>query len=131
MKIWLNDLKEGDIFYYIMLHHIYKCKHLGNANNINFRMPRIKYEIIDEDITILKDILGPEHEAFVNQYVYNDYESAVEALREKLQQDLDITIKSIVMHKQELDDLEKEEKRIKELIKKYAKQNLEKDITES
>lgn len=131
MKIWLNDLKEGDIFYHIMLHHIYKCKHLGDAGNINFRMPRIKYEIIDEDITILKDILGPEHEAFVNQYVYDDYESAVEALREKLQQDLDITIKSIVMHKQELDDLEKEEKRIKELIKKYAKQNLEKDITES
>ena len=131
MKVWLNNLKEGDIFYHIMFHHIYKCRHLGNANNINFRMPRIKYEIIDEDITTLKNILETEHEEFVNQYVYDDYESAVETLREKLQQDLDVTIKSIVIHKQELDNLEKEAKLIKELIKKYAEQDLEKNITKS
>ena len=131
MKVWLNDLKEGDIFYHIMFHHIYKCRHLGDAHNMNFRMPRIKYEIIDEDITILEDILGVEHEEFVNRYVYDDYESAVEALRENLQQDLDVTIKSIVIHKQELDNLEKEAKRIKELIKKYAEQDLEKNITKS
>ena len=131
MKIWLNDLKKGDIFYHILLDKVYKCKHLGDAHNMNFKMSRIKYEIIDKDIIFNENLLGNIHEAFVNQYVYDDYESAVEALREKLQQDLDITIKSIVMHKQELDDLEKAEKRIKELIKKYAKQNLEKDITES
>ena len=131
MKVWLNDLKEGDIFYHIMFYHVYKCKHLGDANNINFRMSRIKYEVLDEDNILLKDILGVEHEEFVNKYVYDDYESAVEALREQLQQDLDITFKSIFMHKQELDNLEKEAKRIKELIKKYAKQDLEKNITKS
>ena len=49
MKVWLNNLKEGDIFYHIMMNHIYKCKHLGDAHNMNFRMPRIKFEIIEGD----------------------------------------------------------------------------------
>ena len=85
MKVWLNDLKEGDIFYHIMMNHIYKCKHLGNANNMNFRMSRIKFEIIDGDnIKLLFDIFGDEHEAFVNQYVYDDYESALEALKKEI-----------------------------------------------
>ena len=53
MKVWLNDLKEGDIFYHIMMNRIYKCKHLGDAHNMNFRMSRIKFEIIDGDNTKL------------------------------------------------------------------------------
>ena len=45
MKIWLNDLKEGDEFYHIIIDEVYKCKHLGDAHNINFRMPRIKFKM--------------------------------------------------------------------------------------
>ena len=119
MKIWLNDLKEGDIFYHIIFNNIYKCKHLGDAHNMNYRMSRIKFEIINNETLLLKDILGLEHEAFVNQYVYDDYNSALEALKEKLKEDYDFTIKSIVAHKQELDSLENEAKNLKNLISKY------------
>ena len=120
MKVWLNDLKEGDIFYHIMMNRIYKCKHLGDAHNMNFKMSRIKYEIIDGDNTkLLFDLFGDDHEAFVNQYVYDDYNSALEALKEKLKEDYDFTIKSIVAHKQELDSLENEAKNLKNLISKY------------
>jgi hypothetical protein len=87
MKVWLNNLKEGDIFYHIMMYHIYKCKHLGDAHNMNFRMPRIKYEIIEGDYNkLLFDIFGDNHEVFVNQYVYDDYESALEELRKEIKQ---------------------------------------------
>ena len=120
MKVWLNDLKEGDIFYHIIFQHIYKCQHLGDAQNHNFKMPRIKYKIIDEEFLVLK-VLGPEYEAFVNQYVYDDYDSALDALKVELKKDYDLTIKSIAAHKQKIDDLEKEAERLKKLITKYAK----------
>lgn len=31
MKVWLNDLKEGDIFYWpsTILGNVLKCEHLG------------------------------------------------------------------------------------------------------
>ena len=131
MKVWLNDLKEGDIVYHIMMNHIYKCKHLGDANNMNFRMPRIKYEIVDEDVTILKDILGAEHEAFVNQYVYDDYDSAVEQLKKELQIELKKTKESIKTHKKEIKTLEEHQEHLNNLILTYAKQDLEKNITKS
>lgn len=105
MKIWLNDLKEGDIFYHIMLYHVYKCKHLGGANNMNFRMPRIKFEIIDDGTLLMKDIFGPEHEAFVNQYVYDDYNSALEQLKKELKNELNKTISSIQIHEKDIKTL--------------------------
>lgn len=88
MKVWLNNLKEGDIFYHILLNTVHKCKHLGDAHNMNYRMSRIKFEILDEadDILFNEDLLGNIHEAFVNQYVYDNKEEAVKELINKLEQ---------------------------------------------
>ena len=46
MKVWLNDLKEGDIFYFpsTILMETLKCKHLGDAHNMNYKMSRIKID---------------------------------------------------------------------------------------
>lgn len=119
MKVWLDDLKEGDIFYHILRYDIYKCEHLGDAHNINYRMPRIKYKIV-------KNNFEYTYETFVNQYVYDDYNSALEVLKENLKKDYDITIKSIVAYKQELDNLESTAKEIKLAMSKYKEQDLEK-----
>ena len=128
MKIWLNNLKEGDIFYHIMMNHIYKCKHLGDAHNMNFRMSRIKYEIIDGDNTkLLFDIFGDDHEAFVNQYVYDDYESALEELKKELDTEINNLECTIEKYKETIDDLTLRIKRLKELKLTYAKQDLEKN----
>lgn len=128
MKVWLNDLKEGDIFYHIMMNRIYKCKHLGDAHNMNFRMSRIKFEIIDDDNTkLLFDIWGDEHEAFVNQYVYDDYESALNELKKEIDDEIHNLECTIEKYKEAIDDLESKIKRLKELKLTYAKQDLEKN----
>ena len=128
MKVWLNDLKEGDIFYHIMMNRIYKCKHLGDAHNMNFKMSRIKYEIIDGDNTkLLFDLFGDDHEAFVNQYVYDDYESALEELKKELDTEINNLECTIEKYKETIDDLESRIKRLKELQLTYAEQDLEKN----
>ena len=128
MKVWLNDLKEGDIFYHIIMNHIYKCKHLGDAHNMNFRMSRIKFEIIDGDNTkLLFDILEYDHEAFVNQYVYDDYESALDELKKEIDDEIHNLECTIKKYKETIDDLESKIKRLKELKLTYAKQDLEKN----
>jgi predicted RNase H-like nuclease (RuvC/YqgF family) len=128
MKVWLNNLKEGDIFYHIIMNHIYKCKHLGDAHNMNFKMSRIKYKIIDGDNTkLLFDIFGDDHEAFVNQYVYDDYESALEELKKEIVDEIDNLECTIEKYKKTIDDLESQIKRLKELKLTYAKQDLEKN----
>jgi len=121
-------LKEGDIFYHIMMNHIYKCKHLGDAHNMNFKMSRIKYKIIDGDNTkLLFDIFGDDHEAFVNQYVYDDYESALEELKKEIVDEIDNLECTIEKYKKTIDNLELQIKRLKELKLTYAKQDLEKN----
>lgn len=128
MKVWLNDLKEGDIFYHIMMNRIYKCKHLGDAHNMNFKMSRIKYEIIDGDNTkLLFDLFGDDHEAFVNQYVYDDYESAFEEVKKELDTEINNLECTIEKYKETIDDLESRIKRLKELQLTYAEQDLEKN----
>ena len=128
MKVWLNDLKEGDIFYHIMMNRIYKCKHLGDAHNMNFKMSRIKYEIIDGDNTkLLFDLFGDDHEAFVNQYVYDDYESAFEEVKKELDTEINNLECTIEKYKETIDDLALRIKRLKELKLTYAKQDLEKN----
>ena len=122
MKVWLNDLKEGDIFYHIILNNVYKCKHLGDAHNMNFKMSRIKFEILDED-TMLNDI----QEAFVNQYIYDDYESAQEACIDNLKKELKSIKESIVSHKAEIANLETREQTLKERISNYERTNNKKD----
>ena len=123
MKVWLNNLKEGDIFYHILLDKVYKCKHLGNANNMNFRMSRIKFEILDDKTIFNEDLLGNVHEAFVNQYVYDDYESAEEACIDDLKKELKNIKESIVSHKTAIVNLETIEQKLKERISNYERTN--------
>ena len=123
MKVWLNDLNEGDIFYHILLDNVYKCKHLGNAYNMNFKMPRIKFEILDDETIFNEDLLGNVHEAFVNQYVYDDYESAEEACIDNLKKELKSIKESIVSHKTAIINLETREQTLKERISNYERTN--------
>ena len=123
MKIWLNDLKEGDIFYHIILDTVHKCKHLGDAHNMNFRMSRIKFEVLDkDDIMFNYEMLGDIHEAFVNQYVYDDYESAEEACIDDLKKELKSIKESIASHKAAIVNLETREQALKNKISNYEKQ---------
>ena len=114
MKVWLNNLKEGDIFYHILLDKVYKCKHLGDAHNMNFKMSRIKFEILDN---------GYIYEAFVNQYVYDDYKSAEEACIDDLKKELKSIKESIVSHKAAIVNLETREQTLKERISNYERTN--------
>ena len=123
MKVWLNDLKEGDIFYHILLDRVCKCKHLGDAHNMNFKMSRIKFEILDDETIFNEDLLGNVHEAFVNQYVYDDYESAEEACIDNLKKEIKSIKESIVSHKTAIVNLETREQTLKERISNYERTN--------
>ena len=118
MKVWLNDLKEGDIFYHILLDNVYKCKHLGDAHNMNFKMSRIKFEILDKDI-MFNDI----HEAFVNQYVYDDYEDAKNACIEEIKDEIKNTEESILKYKTAIANLEAMEQSLKDKLNNYERTN--------
>jgi hypothetical protein len=116
MKIWLNNLKEGDIFYHIVLRKVWKCLHLGDAHNMSYKMPSIKFRYLNEWPKELDNVLRGEHEAFVNQYVYDNEEEAQEALMKKLKKELfDIQTK-IIDTKVRLKELEKQELEIKNLL---------------
>lgn len=117
MKVWLNDLKEGDIFYFIIRHNIYKCEHLGDAHNMNYKMSRIKYKILENNNL---DYLG-ERETFVNQYVYDDYTSAIEGIIEIIKEDISYANNSIDKFRNEINYYELQLKNLKELLDKYNK----------
>ena len=123
MKVWLNDLKEGDKFYHILLDNVYRCEHLGDAHNMNFRMSRIKFRVLDKDILFNNETLGDIHEAFVNQYVYDDYESAKEACIDGLKKELKSIKESIVSHKTAIVNLETREQTLKKRISNYERTN--------
>jgi len=133
MKIWLNDLKEGDIFYHIMFNKVCKCKHLGDAHNINFKMPRIKFKILDNNdlVKILNKAFGEEREAFVNQYVYDNFDEAREELIKLLSEKIDNIQIEKIRCTDKINRLEKEEECFKKIIEYYGKDNIEKDIAES
>lgn len=116
MKIWLNKLKEGDIFYYIVSRKVWKCLHLGDAHNMNYKMSSIKFRLLDEWPKELDGVFNGEPEAFVNQYVYDNEEEAHEALMEKLKKEiLDMRAK-IITTKVRLKELEEQELEIKKLL---------------
>ena len=127
MKIWLNDLKEGDIFYHIVFRKVWKCLHLGDAHNMNYRMSSIKFKFLEGLPKQLEEVLGNEHEAFVNQYVYDNEEEAKEALMEKLKKELLETQTKIIGTKVRLKELEEQELEIKELLEDDH-QNLKENI---
>ena len=108
MKVWLNKLKEGDTFYFpsSMLCSVLKCEHLGDALNMNYKMSRIKFKILEGCSQVIKEIFKDTQELFVNQYVYDDYESAYEELIKKLTKELETTETSILDHKNSINNLE-------------------------
>ena len=129
MKIWLNDLKEGDEFYHIIIDEVYKCKHLGDAHNINFRMPRIKFRILDDTdlVKILNKAFGEEREAFVNQYVYDNFDEAEAELRKQIQNDLEYVLTQQIVYKNELESLKEKEIRLRNFIEDYDKRHNKKN----
>lgn len=94
MKVWLNKLKEGDIFYKIFGYNVYKCKHLGDTKKPNYIIPHIKYEMYDNNVII-------NEEMSVNQYVYEDEETAKECLKSLIDNkigDLELDLRNTEMH---------------------------------
>jgi hypothetical protein len=127
MKVWLNDLKEGDIFYHIILNNVCKCKHLGDAHNMNFKMSRIKFAIIEHGDMIIT--LGGEiHEAFVNQYVYDNYEEAEAQLYDDYKNELNDIKNKIMSYKILLKELEERKTLLINEINEYDKRNIKEDI---
>jgi len=135
MKIWLNNLKEGDIFYHIMYNKVCKCKHLGDVHNMNYRMPMVKSEILEEkDLgfntsSYLYD--DNKFEVFVNQYVYDNVEEATQALLEKLENDLKDVQDQIRKNKLELENLLLLENKLKNILKENDGKNNKENIKES
>jgi len=121
MKVWLNDLKEGDIFYHILLDRVCKCRHLGDAHNMNFRMSRIKFKILD-DTLFISNLLGNEHEAFVNQYVYDNYEEAQNACIEEIKTEIKNIEKSILHYKTTIANLETTKHSLEEKLNNYERE---------
>ena len=127
MKVWLNDLKEGDIFYHIILNNVCKCKHLGDAHNMNFKMSRIKFAIIEHGDMIIT--LGGEiHEAFVNQYVYDNYEEAEAQLYDDYKNELNDIKNKIMSYKFLLKELEERKTLLINEINEYDKRNIKENI---
>ncbi len=122
MKVWLNDLKEGDIFYHIVLNNVCKCKHLGNAHNMNFKMSRIKFNII-ENSNFLVELGGQIHEAFVNQYVYDNYEEAEAQLYNGYKNELNDIKNKINFYKVRIKELELRETILKNELNNYERKN--------
>lgn len=114
MKVWLNNLKEGDIFYIIALDHVYKCQHCGDAHNRNFLMSTVKFKVFDENDESKYYV----NETFVNQYVYDDYESANEDLINIIKKDIGKYEEEIKVNKNCIKSLENRIKTLKEKIEK-------------
>ena len=117
MKVWLNNLKNGDIFYHIILHKVCKCIHLGeilnNAHKPSYRIPTIKFKFFKGQS---KEDSG-ELETYVNQYVYDNEQEAQEALKYELRKELLDVQMDINQTKTKLKELENQELELKKLLK--------------
>lgn len=85
MKIWLDNLKEGDEFW---TSHpsmgVYKCLHCGSANNPDYKMPRIKVKVLEAPHISLPLDVFDNSEMFVNTDVYDNYNEASSELKATL-----------------------------------------------
>ena len=83
MKHWLNDLKPGDKFWSSTAYEVTQYEIIGNANNLNFRMPRFTCKCL------MGSYKNLDIEFFVNQYVYDTYEESynevIKCLQESIQ----------------------------------------------
>lgn len=111
MKIWLDNLKEGDNFYGIINYQIIKCKHLGNANNMNYKMPMIKCE--DENHN--------KYELFVNQYVYKTIEEAQNGIILEAEKELNKINTKIFNEEIQLNTLKSIKKKLENILNEKNK----------
>ena len=74
MKIWANDLKIGDSFYYIRNLEI---KHATIIDHDKGPLTKMSYWNLDNDETL-----------FVNQYVYTSEEELIDEVIDKLKEDI-------------------------------------------
>jgi hypothetical protein len=84
-------------------------------------MSRIKFEILDDETIFNEDLLGNVHEAFVNQYVYDNYEDAKNACIEEIKTEIKNTEESILNHKIAITNLEAMKQSLKERISNYER----------
>jgi hypothetical protein len=113
MKVWLDDLKPGDIFWKPMFNHAVKCEVIGNAHNLNFKMPKFKIKVLwARDLENLKPY---EIEDFVNHYVYTTEEEAINELIDKLNSKKETLMNDKIL-------LEVKEHELNTAIERYGKE---------
>lgn len=88
MKIWGNDLKVGQKFYYIDDFEI-KYGEVKEIDKTSFRMPSIITDLMDR--------------VFVNQYYYTEREEVIENLVETLRANINKNLEDIEFEKNILD----------------------------
>lgn len=97
MKVWMNNLKVGDIFYIPRpnFNLVMKYENLGTIHDGKTLMTRIKAKILND--SIFKDLYSTEN-FFVCQYAYDDYESAYDELIKGIQKNIEECKVSIIEH---------------------------------
>lgn len=104
-KTWLNDLKEGDIFWKGNASSgVLKLQHCGSAHNPNFKMHRIKAKILDSP-QCFGEMNGFKPELFVNQYVYDNYDEAADEVKKNLKSKIAECNKIIKQQRKYINDL--------------------------
>ena len=74
-------------------------------------------------VIFMKDLLGNVHEAFVNQYVYDNYEDAQSACIEEIKTEIKNTEESILKYKTAIANLEAMEQSLKDKLNTYERKN--------
>ena len=119
MKIWLNELKEGDKFWFARLDSPMECIIIGDASNPDYKMPRLR----------IKSVETPEliFELFVNQYVWSTEDEAISEILERIiKKRIDA-----ILQKQIIEDNIKLYDEIIEKYKDHGKQNNKENNSES
>lgn len=88
MKIWGNDLKVGQKFYYIDDFEI-KYGEVKEIDKKSFKMPSIITDLMDR--------------VFVNQYYYTEREEVIENLVETIRANINKNLEDIEFEKKVLD----------------------------
>ena len=126
MKVWINDLKKGDVFWVIdhmYTYNLIKCEHLGPSESLEYRMPRIKYKVLEYLFENTNNI-SSEGELFINQYVYTELDSeAMNDFYKVLNDDKKYYMSKIKLHAREIANAENEINKINNTLKSYENNN--------
>ena len=120
MKIWLNNLKVGDNFYHIIFGDVYYCEVTELCNDVKFKMPRIKFKILNNGLLELNsDFKDKEQSDLGNQYVFDNDEECKDYLIEKLEEKETNYISELDIYDDKIRDLKNKIKAINKQIKKW------------